>query len=107
MKRQSISEVTLIHSFNKHFLYQVLGWLLDLQRRMKWPQPHTVADNPGYTSESLGIQFLKYTVIKYGCLGPHSRDFNVIGRGYDLVLGLYSSPDSNEQGGETLGARDT
>ena len=51
MKKQSISEVTLLHSFNKHFLYQVLGWLLDLQRRMKWPQPHTVADNPGYTPE--------------------------------------------------------
>lgn len=74
---------------------------------MKWPQPHTVADNPGYTPESLGIQFLKYTAIKYRCLGPHSRDFNVIGQGYDLVLGLYSSPDSNEQCGESLGARDT
>lgn len=92
MKRQSISEVTLIHSFNKHFLYQVLGWLLDLQRRMKWPQPHTVADNFGYTPESLGIQFLKHTVIKYGCLGPHSRDSNAISQGYDLVVGLLIAP---------------
>lgn len=92
MKRQSISEVTLIHSFNKHFQYQVPGWLLDLQRRMKWPQPHTVADNLGYTSESLGIQFLKHTVIKYRCLGPHSRDSNVIGQGYDLVVRLLIAP---------------
>ena len=84
--------MTLIHSFNKHFLYQVLGWLLDLQRRMKWPQPHTVADNFGYTPESPGIQFLKHTVIKYGCLGPHSRDSNAISQGYDLVVGLLIAP---------------